>query len=51
MISFRDLKKTILAMTINTQDNRYGDKSQIHMGQLVQMTLYQFDKLLLKANI
>ena len=30
------------------KDNRKGDKSNIHMDQLVQMTLYYFDKLILK---
>ena len=30
------------------RDNRKKDKSNIHMDQLVQMTLYYFDKLILK---
>ena len=30
------------------KDNRKDDKAKIHMDQLVQMTLYYFDKLILK---
>lgn len=33
------------------KDNRKGDSSRIHMDQLVQMTLYYFDKLLIAELI